>query len=100
MFNPSSHFNKRLLDLNSSVYLNTYRRINWDEVIAALPDGVPITTDPTRWNLDTPGYVVIYGLNQIKYNPRVTPNWTLNDCNCDGFKIKRIASTDNKLFTF
>jgi len=50
--------------------------------------------------LDTPGHEVLYGLNHIKYNPRVEPNWVLNDCNCDGFKIKCIVSTGNKLFTY
>jgi hypothetical protein len=49
--------------------------------------------------LDTPHYEVLHGLNQIKYNPRISPNWMLNDCNCDGFKIKRIVSTNNKLYT-
>ena len=49
--------------------------------------------------LDTPNNEVLHGLNQIKYNPRVSPNWTLNDCNYDGFKIKRIVSTNNKLYT-
>jgi hypothetical protein len=51
-------------------------------------------------HLDTPGYEVLYGLNRIKYNPRVEPNWTLNDCNCDNFKIKCIVTTGNKLFTY
>jgi hypothetical protein len=51
-------------------------------------------------HLDTHGYEVLYGLNHIKYNPRVEPNWTLNDCNCDNFKIKCIISTGNKLFTY
>jgi hypothetical protein len=50
--------------------------------------------------LDTPGYEILYGLDHIKYNPRVSPNWTLNDCNYDNFKLARLITTGNKLFTF
>lgn len=76
MFNPSSHFNKRLLDLSSSIYLNTYRRVNWDEIIAALPEGVPVTTDPSRWNLDTPGYTEIYQMWQTANFNSTAIKWT------------------------
>ena len=50
--------------------------------------------------LNIAGHGAVHGLDQIKYNPRVAPNWTLNDCNYDGFKIQRIVSTGNKLFTY
>jgi len=50
-------------------------------------------------HLDYPGYELKYGLNQIKYNPRVAPNWTLHDCNYDGFNLPCIISIGNKLFT-
>jgi hypothetical protein len=33
---------------------------NWKEIISQLGKGVDITTDPSRWNLDTPGYKEIY----------------------------------------
>jgi len=38
--------------------------INWDNIIEQISilDGVPITTDPSRWNLDTPGYTEIYDI--------------------------------------
>jgi len=49
--------------------------------------------------LDTPHYEVLYGLNQIKYNPRVSPNWMLNDYNYDSFKLAHIVSIGNKLYT-
>jgi len=50
-------------------------------------------------HIDTPGYEILHGLDQIKYNPRVTPNWVLNDCNFDNFTVARIVSTGNKLYT-
>jgi hypothetical protein len=33
---------------------------NWKEVISKLGSGVDVTTDPSRWNLDTLGYKEIY----------------------------------------
>lgn len=64
MDNPTAEFDKRLLKLESSVFLNTYRRIEWQEVIASLlhTEGSSVTTDPSRWNTDTPGYNEIYTL--------------------------------------
>ena len=50
--------------------------------------------------LDTPHYETKSGLNQIKYNPRVAPNWVLNECNYDNFTIPKIISVGNKLFTY
>ena len=77
MFNPSSYFNKRLLDLNSAMYLNTYRRVDWNEVINILPDeGVEVTTDPTRWKLDTPGYTEIYKMWQDANFNIASIKWT------------------------
>lgn len=35
---------------------------------------------------------------QLKYNPRVTPNWVLNDKNVDDNSIDRIYSVNNKLY--
>jgi len=62
MFNPTAHFDKRLLDLKDSVFLNTFRRIDWDELISSLmlQQGVSVTTDPSRWDLNTPGYNEIF----------------------------------------
>jgi hypothetical protein len=45
--------------------------INWDEVIQALEpqEGIAITTDPSRWNLDTSGYKEIYeGWKKANFN--------------------------------
>jgi hypothetical protein len=66
MYNPTAQFNKRLLELKDSYFLNTFKRVNWDEIISSLltQEGVAVTTDPSRWNLDTPGYNEIYALWQ------------------------------------
>lgn len=34
--------------------------IDWNTVIANLSNGVEITADKSKWNLDTPGYLEIY----------------------------------------
>ena len=41
-----------------------FRMINWNDIIASLEDkeGSAVTTDPARWNLDTPGYTDIYSM--------------------------------------
>lgn len=36
--------------------------------------------------------------NQIRYNPRVQPNWMLNDKNVDGEKFETIISDGRRLF--
>ncbi len=36
--------------------------------------------------------------NQIKYNPRIQPNWLLNDENMDGIKLDTIISDGRRLF--
>lgn len=51
-----------------------YERVffDWDNVIDSLEkqDGVSITADPSKWNLDTPGYTDIYKIWQdAKFNP-------------------------------
>ena len=46
--------------------------INWNDVIEHLSnqEGVSVTTDPKRWNLDTPGYNEIYKLwSEANFNP-------------------------------
>lgn len=78
MENPESHFDKRLYSLKDCVFLNSFKRVNWDEIILSLSTqtGVDITTDPTRWNLDTPGYSEIYKSWQIaNFNPSAI-KWT------------------------
>lgn len=34
--------------------------INWPKIIDSLTDGVDITADKSKWNLNTPGYLEIY----------------------------------------
>jgi hypothetical protein len=36
--------------------------------------------------------------NQIRYNPRVQPNWLMNDKNVDGEKFDTIISDGRRLF--
>jgi len=45
---------------------------NWDSILFDIEqqDGVPVTTDPDRWNLDTPGYSEIYKIwKKANFNP-------------------------------
>ncbi len=62
MFNPTSHFDKRLYSLKDCAFLNSFKRFNWDDIIASLAkqEGVAITTDPDRWNLDNTEYSKIH----------------------------------------
>jgi len=53
-------------------------QINWSEVILSIKDleGVAITTDPTRWNLDNSAYTDIYQTwNDAKFNHQ-SIKWT------------------------
>ena len=46
--------------------------IDWNSVLFNIEqqEGVPVTTDPSRWNLDTPGYSEIYKMWQkANFNP-------------------------------
>ncbi len=92
MQNNSAHFDKKLLALESSIFLSTYRRINWNEVIVSLleKEGSAVTTDPSRWNTDTTGYNEIYAMwknanfnsdsiKWINYYPRVHFDQSLVD---------------------
>jgi hypothetical protein len=51
-----------------------YERVlfNWNDVITSLEDqeGTSITADPSKWNLDTPGYTDIYKMwKDANFNP-------------------------------
>jgi hypothetical protein len=35
---------------------------------------------------------------RIRYNPRVTPNWMLNDSNVDGMSVDKLVSVDFGLY--
>lgn len=72
MDNPLANYDKSLLKLKSCSFLNTYKRVNWDTVIAELTvrTGSAVTTDPSRWNTETPGYQEIYSLwKTANFNP-------------------------------
>jgi hypothetical protein len=65
-----SAFDKRLLNLNSSAFLGYYYRRNLLKITSNLTDGIPVTTDLSRWNLETTGYSEIYKMWQnAKFNP-------------------------------
>ena len=43
--------------------------INWSNVIDMLDVGIPVTSDPTRWNLSNPEYQKIYSQwHQVNFN--------------------------------
>jgi len=35
---------------------------------------------------------------RVRYNPRVTPNWMLNDSNVDGMSVDKLVSVDFGLY--
>lgn len=72
----SSVFDKRLLSLSSCAYLGYYYRRDLSNIISELGEGVPVTTDPSRWNMDTAGYSEIYKMWQdANFNPNAI-KWT------------------------
>jgi hypothetical protein len=64
MDNPGAAYDKRLLNLKSSTFLNTYQRISVTEIAETLKDkqGSDVTTDPSRWNLDNSDYGKIHAI--------------------------------------
>jgi hypothetical protein len=57
--------------LTDCVFLNTFNQIDWEKIMNDLSnqDGLPITTDKTKWNLTTPGYNEIYQIwDNAKFN--------------------------------
>jgi len=50
--------------------------INWDIIINKLSNGVDITADPSKWNLNTPGYTEIYKLWQDANFNMSSVKWT------------------------
>ena len=43
--------------------------VNWNSIIPTLSNGLDITADPNKWNLDTPGYLEIYNMwKDTKFN--------------------------------
>ena len=74
----TSIFDKRLLSLNSAAYLGYYYRRDLTKIIKSLTDkeGVSVTTDPSRWNMETSGYAEIYQMwKEANFNP-ASIKWT------------------------
>ena len=45
------------------------------------------------------GSINMDGCEQIKYNPRVRPNWMWGDTNVDGCSLPQMVSESNRLFS-
>ena len=72
MINPSAQFDISLFKLKDCVFLNTFKRVNWNSLIFNLnnQNGDPVTTNPERWNLDTSEYSEIYKMwKDSNFNP-------------------------------
>lgn len=91
--------------MNSSIRFDAYNRIDWFDIVDSLinQDGIPITTDPSKWNLATPGYLEIYKIwqdanfnsNAIKwtnYYPGKHFSNDVIDSICSYLKIDHIRS--------
>lgn len=66
MKNDAAVFNRRLYLLEECAYLNTFNRLDWNEVIISISNqlGTAITPDPKIWNLENPEYKKIYEMWQ------------------------------------
>lgn len=74
---------------------------NWDTIINSLTEGSDVTVDPSRWNLDNPGYTEIFkiwknanfNLNSIKwtnYYPGLHFSEDVIKKQADYLKIKKV----------
>jgi len=75
MFNPNA---AKFIKLTSCDYMGGYRRVKWNDVVAHVTsqEGDSVTTDPTRWHLDTPGYTDIFSMwKNGNFNPAAI-KWT------------------------
>lgn len=73
-----SVFDKRLLSLKSCAYLGYYYRRDLEQLVASLStqQGSPVTTDPSRWNMDNSEYSKIQKLwQEANFNPNAI-KWT------------------------
>jgi hypothetical protein len=43
-------------------------------------------------------FIAVDDAKRLKYNPKVSPNWMLNDNNADNMTASRVVSLGNKLF--
>jgi hypothetical protein len=65
MSNPDAKYNKNLLNLESSSFLNTFNQVDWNDVINTLIEPANnITIDPAKWKLEYPGYKDIFAMWQ------------------------------------
>jgi len=90
--------------------LGTYNKISWVDVTSNLlhQTGISITTDPSRWELATPGYLEIYKIwQEACFNPNAI-RWTnyypgkhfpndIIDQICSHLKIDHIRSWISRL---
>jgi len=78
MQNLSSHYDLRLLNLKSSVFLSTYRRKDLSQIVNNLSSrsGTILTTDYDRWNKSESNYNEIYKIwKNANFNPS-SIRWT------------------------
>jgi len=71
MKNDDSIFDRRLYLLKECAYLNTFNRLDWNEVITNISSqtGADITPDPSIWNLENSEYSKIYKMwEDSKFN--------------------------------
>lgn len=81
--------------------------IDWNSIIADLDNGTDITPDPTKWNLENPGYKDIYdhwvsskfNMQSIKwtnYYPGSFPK-EIDDYFCETLSLKYLRSWVSKI---
>lgn len=78
MFNPDAYFDRRLYSLKDCAFLNSFKRVDWNDIIKSLSsqEGVAVTTDPDRWNLDNSEYSKIHQMwLNANFNP-ASVKWT------------------------
>lgn len=72
MYNPTTYYDRRLLNLKNSAFLSSYRRMPLNDLALELAKvkGSDVTTDPSRWKEDNSNYSEIYKLwCECKFNP-------------------------------
>lgn len=52
MENPESYYDRRLLNLTSSCFLNSFKKVDWNEIIQSLQNraGLDLKYDSSHWN--------------------------------------------------
>lgn len=77
MENPESYYDRRLLSLNSCSFLNSFKKVDWNELIKELEtrSGVDLCYDSSHWK----------NSNDIKYQ-QIKKTW--DDCNFNKQSVK------------